>query len=104
MLYELLSPSIELEIDRALDCSPMSVSTANPILRRLGVAGGGGERHFRKKAQEQRQEQYKEQERRRRQEKRQRQEEEQPTEAALGRGTCEEDGAEAYWRYMTSRR
>ena len=46
MLYELLSPSIELEIDRALDCSPMSVSTANPILRRLGVAGGGSDRHF----------------------------------------------------------
>ena len=46
MLYELLSPSIELEIDRALDCSPMSVSTANPILRRLGVAGGGSDRHY----------------------------------------------------------
>ena len=46
MLYELLSPSIELEIDRALDCSPVSVSTANPILRRLGVAGGGSDRHF----------------------------------------------------------
>ena len=46
MLYELLSPSIELEIDRALDCSPMPVSTANPILRRLGVAGGEGKGHF----------------------------------------------------------
>ena len=46
VLYELLSPSIELEIDRALDCSPMSVSTADPILRRLGVAGGGSDRHF----------------------------------------------------------
>ena len=46
MLYELLSPSFELEIDRALNCSPMSTSTANPILRRLGVAGGEGKGHF----------------------------------------------------------
>ena len=47
MLYELLSPSIEQEIDRALDCSLMSTSAANPILRRLGVAGSGSNRHFR---------------------------------------------------------